>query len=177
MDKDKKTEIEIKKSFMTIYEALEPLEDETRNRVLMSVATIFGINANVARSSASFQVDEILESERDLGGDYKSPPEYSAFAELYSRADPVSNPDKALVAGYWLQVCQGADNFSGFSINGELTNLGHKLSNVTNALSSLINMKPQLVLQIKKTGKSKQARKTYKLSKAGIDRIKEMISG
>lgn len=62
-------------------------------------------------------------------------------------------------------------------MNTALNNLGHKLANVTVSLSVLIEAKPQLVLQLRKSGKSKQARKTYKLSVAGIDRVKEMIDG
>ena len=164
-------------TFKVIYEALEPLEEEVRQRVFASVATMLGINYSSAKSSILPKTIENSEDDDDVEAVIEGSSEDSTFAELYAKTDPTSNPDKALVAGYWLQVCQGNQNFSGFSINGELNNLGHKLSNVTHSLSSLINMKPQLVLQLRKTGKSKQARKTYKLSKAGIDRVKEMIRG
>ena len=34
-----------------------------------------------------------------------------------------------------------------------------------------------LILQVKKSGSSKQARKTYRVSDEGIKRVKEMIGG
>jgi hypothetical protein len=49
--------------------------------------------------------------------------------------------------------------------------------NITAALDDLKEVQPQLVLQLKKSGKSRQARKTYKISVAGVQRDKEMIGG
>jgi hypothetical protein len=172
MKESRKSDIE---AFKTIYEALEPLEEDARNRVLTSIATMFGIDGKVAISPPPPDIDEGTDGVEDVVEHSDNVNEYNEFAELYADTDPNSGAEKALVAGYWLQVCQGADNFSGFSVNSELNNLGHKLSNVTVSLSGLIKSKPQLVLQLKKTGKSQQARKTYKLSKAGVDRVKDLI--
>ena len=164
-------------AFKTVYDALEPLETEARQRVFTSVATMLAIGADAVKSNTSPPSRELARGAENVHDDNDGTDKYTAFAELYAEADPTSNADKALIAGYWLQVCKGTDNFSGFSINNELKNLGHKLANVTDALSKFIETKPQLVLQLKKTGKSRQARKTYKLSKAGIDRAEEMIGG
>jgi hypothetical protein len=62
-------------------------------------------------------------------------------------------------------------------LNTNLKNLGHGLSNVTDALTSLINRKPSFVLQTAKSGKSRQARKKYKLTRAGLDEVRRMIQG
>ena len=164
-------------AFQTVYNALEPLEKEVRERVLTSVATMLGIGASGTKLSTSSKTEITPGVKDDVDDNSEDSFEYDSFADLYAAADPVSNHDKALVAGYWLQVCQGEKNFSGYSINKELTNLGYRLPNVTTALSSLIDAKPQLALQIKKTGRSRQARKTYKLSQAGIDKVEEMIGG
>lgn len=104
-------------------------------------------------------------------------PKYAALAEIYDAARPTSNADKALVAGYWLQVCQGAESFDGFSANRELKHLGQGLANVTNAIDSLKGQKPALALQLKKSGKSQQARKVYKITVAGIKAVEAMING
>jgi hypothetical protein len=55
--------------------------------------------------------------------------------------------------------------------------LGHGLINITAALDDLREAKPALVLQVGKSGKSRQARKTYKLTIAGIKSVEEMIGG
>lgn len=99
------------------------------------------------------------------------------MAELDDAAAPKSNADTALIAGYWLQVCQGAETFDGFSANRELKHLGKGIANITHALESLKNQKPSLALQLRKSGKSQQARKTFKLTVAGIKAVEAMING
>jgi hypothetical protein len=165
------------KAFQQVHNALVELDEDAQARVLSSVSTLLGISAPVsaaAKPSATLAVEDDVEL--DTGGNVHAPQNFTEFAELYAATDPHSNSDKALVAGYWIQVCQGADNFSGQAINNELNHLGHKISNITNALSSLNEAKPQLVLQLRKSGKTQQARKTYKLSGEGIKRVKDMIS-
>ncbi len=74
-------------------------------------------------------------------------------------------------------MCQGADSFDSQSANTALKNLGHAIANITMALGALIKQKPALVLQTKKSGKSRQARKTFKLTVAGIKAVEDMING
>jgi len=58
-----------------------------------------------------------------------------------------------------------------------LKNLGHGIGNVTRACSALIAEKPALLMQVKKAGSTKQARKQYRLTTAGIQRVREMLAG
>jgi hypothetical protein len=55
--------------------------------------------------------------------------------------------------------------------------MGSGLANVTSTLESLKAKKPALVMQVGKTGRSRQARKTYKLTSAGIREVSEMLAG
>lgn len=71
-------------------------------------------------------------------------------------------------------MCQGHEHFASQAVNKELQNLGHALSNVTDAFKQLQNKKPALAIQVKKSGRSQQARKQYKLTQAGIDVINSM---
>lgn len=162
-------------AFQKVHNALVDLDEDMRARVLSSVSTLLGIGASVAPAKTGTPPagEETPEVDVVDNGQDQS---FTEFAELYAAADPHTTADKALIAGYWLQVCQGAENFSGQSVNNELNHLGHKIGNITNALSALNDAKPQLVLQLRKSGKSQQARKTYKLSAEGIKRVKDMIS-
>jgi hypothetical protein len=81
------------------------------------------------------------------------------------------------VGGYWLQVCQNSESFDGFSVNKELKDVGQGLGNITNAIDGLRSQKPALALQLKKSGKSQQARKTYKVTVPGIKAVEAMING
>jgi hypothetical protein len=102
---------------------------------------------------------------------------FSDFASLFAAADPGTDPERALVGAYWQQVCQGVAEWDSFSINKQLKHLGHGVGNITLALGSLIERRPQLVIQTRKSGKERQARKLYKLTAEGIKRVDEMLSG
>ena len=174
MNPDKVSEFD---AFKSVHDALEPLDDDARSRVVKSVITLLAIDAHVQPTSEI--EDEALDEPNEASAVEvsKDTKQFSTFAELHAAANPGTNSDKALVAGYWLQICEGAESFTSQSANKELMHLGHKLANITSALTALKGTKPQLVLQLKKSGSSQQARKTYKLSEAGVSRVNEMIHG
>jgi hypothetical protein len=144
-----------------VHKTLEGLEPSARQRVLEWVAKRFELSVKTGTAGV-FSADPSAS--------------FSTFAELMEKARPVLEKDKALVGGYWLQIVRGNEFFGSEPLNYELKNTGHGLKNVTDCLSRLIDEKPQLVLQLRKTGTAKQARKTYKLSLAGIKRVEEMMS-
>jgi hypothetical protein len=158
-----------------IYKALEPLSDEARTRVVAYISARLEVAPAVPRPQGL--AGPTQEQEAQLAQEQAKAPKYNSFAELFDAAAPNSNSERALVAGYWVQVCGGADNFDGFSANRELKNLGHGLANVTVAVEALRNQQPALALQLTKAGKTQQARKTYKLTLAGIKAVEGMIGG
>ena len=83
--------------------------------------------------------------------------------------------ERALVAAYWFQYLGGVSDFDSATLNKELKHLGHQSSNITTALTSLMSKKPQLVIQTRKSGASKQARKKYKLTNEGIKQVQRML--
>ena len=162
----------------TVYEALQPLDENSRQRVVDYVASRLEIS--IKKSTVPAVVGADTEADGgDLGRDELSPSEseYETFAELFDAAGPRSNADKALIAAYWAQVCEGSDSFDGFTINKALKDLGHGIPNITNAIDALKNQKPALALQLKKSGKSQQARKIYKVTAAGEKYVEAMTGG
>ena len=160
----------------TVFSALEPLDDDARTRIVVYVVARLEIDGLwVQANNARTEKTQLPLDNAALQGEQSTAPKYGSLAELFSAARPNSTAEKALVAGYWLQVCQSAENFDGFSANKELRNLGEGLPNITNAIDSLKAQQPQLVLQLKKSGISQQARKTYKLTHAGIQAAEKMI--
>jgi hypothetical protein len=165
-------------AMQALYNALEPLDDDARERVVKYIIARLEINAiTSAENRVKSRGNSVDVEETALQEEEAIAPKYGSFAELFDSLQPKSNPDKALAAGYWLQVCQGGESFEGFSANKELKNLGQGLANITNAIDGLRNQKPALALQLKKSGKSQQARKTYKLTVAGIKAVEAMIGG
>jgi hypothetical protein len=164
-------------AMQTLYAALEPLDDDARSRVVNYIVARLEISSLVAlklpngNSPPSTSEDEVNIAEEEKGAR-----KYSSLAELFDAAQPKSNADKALIAGYWLQVCQSAETFDAQSANKELKHLGEGLANITNAMESLKIQKPALALQLKKSGKSQQARKVYKITVAGIKAVENMTN-
>ncbi|MDC6170712.1 hypothetical protein [Paucibacter sp. XJ19-41] len=174
-------------AIQAIHGALAPLDEEAQMRVLTYIASLLGINPKFAggraaphAASPAADTAPTAGNEPESGGadaTPKSPATYGTFAELYAAANPKTNAEKALVVGYWLQVCEAAESFNAAQANKELTHLGHKLANITDAIDQMKNQKPMLMLQLKKSGSSQQARKLYKVSHEGIKRVEAMIRG
>ncbi len=102
---------------------------------------------------------------------------FEDIADLFSLASPKTDRERALVAGYWFTKGENKTDFTGQEVNSSLKHLGHGLKNITEALTSMMNKKPSLVMQTAKSGSSKQARKKYKITRAGLDFVERMISG
>jgi hypothetical protein len=102
--------------------------------------------------------------------------EFTELGELYAAADPQSDADKALVVGYWLQYKDGAPDFAAQAINTTLKHMGYGIANITTAFDTLKARKPAHILQLKKAGTSRQARKTYKVTLAGKQAVEAMVA-
>ena len=154
----------------TVAEALASLETSARARVLRWATDRFGDNAARLPSPAPIPTER---EEQPVGAELA---EYSDLADLFSAAAPRTDALKVLVAAYWLQVAEGRTDVDSFSANQKLKDLGHGVSNVTRAFDSLISQRPQPVVQTRKSGPSRQARKKYKLTAVGKQRIEEMAN-
>jgi hypothetical protein len=169
-------------AIQAVHAALEQLDDEARLRVLTYIVSLLGIDTKVgvARTvapSSGAASDADGDTEDAIPAEVSTRPAttFGTFAELYAAANPKTNAEKALVVGYWLQVCQSAESFTAASANKELTHLGHKIANITDAIDQMKSQKPMLILQLKKSGSSQQARKLYKVSHEGVKRVEAMI--
>lgn len=103
--------------------------------------------------------------------------EFEDVAALYTAASPRTEPERALVVGYWFQIHQGMKDFDSQRINAELKNMGHRVGNITDAFTRLMERKPQYVIQTRKSGTARQARKLYRVTNEGIKRVQGMLGG
>jgi hypothetical protein len=170
MDQDK--EISAMARISETLDKFNKDEVETVKRILRWAASRYGLNSieNLANST-----DRASHATRDTG-DFEER-SFEDLADLFHAASPKTEADKALVASFWLTTGEKKTSFTGWEVNKELKNLGHGIGNITDALSSLMRRKPALVLQTAKSGTSRQARKKYKLTRAGLDYLRRMTSG
>lgn len=171
-------------AMQAVFSALNPLDEGARQRVVAYVSSRLGLAMAADRKPQNGKRDVMDVAEHDdtddeeVSGQTKGPaPTFEHLAEVFDAVDPQTDRDRALVAAYWLQSSTGASSVDGFSINKELKHLGHGLGNVTRAIDGLKATKPALMIQLKKSGKSQQARKEYKVTAAGIKYIEGILNG
>jgi hypothetical protein len=152
-------------AMQSVLAALQPLDEQARVRVLRWGWERFGEGAAAITAM----------SDRHAAVGTERSETFVDAADVVARASASNGPERALCVGYFLQEVNGQTGFSGQDINSALKHLGHPLSNVTKTLSDLRGQKPALVLQVSKAGRAQQARKTYRLTVAGVDRVRQML--
>ena len=145
-----------------ITEVLSPLEPDAIERVLRYITQRYQTKVNSK---------PLVESPTQNSGTT-----YSEFHELFDAAGPESSSERALVAGYWFQQIQSKPELDGFLLNKELKNLGYPSNNITRDLDTLMKQSPRLITQLRKEGKSQQARKTYKLTSEGVRFVQNKLA-
>ena len=166
-----------------IAKALQYLDTESIRRVLIWASDRFDAKLELGSVQNIDSQTNNGNGEDDIngGGTFEEGTEevdeLTEIADLFAITTPKNDPEKALLAAYWFQHLNSYNDFDAATINKELKHLGYASSNITNALSSLMTRKPQLVIQTKKSGNSQQARKKYKLTIEGIKQAKRMLDG
>jgi hypothetical protein len=167
-------------------DALSSLDPETRSRAIRWAAEKYGVplsalplGANGAGVSAmpldsvpEIGVQASIEAPRSVVQSVVLPATFEHFADLFNAVEPKSVMDKALAAAYWHHVVIGRADWESATLNVDLRDLGHKIPAINRALDSAIQRRPALVVQLKKSGSARQARKIYKLTTEGINYIR-----
>jgi hypothetical protein len=102
--------------------------------------------------------------------------DYPELGELYSAAAPSTDMEKALVAAAWYQVSQGQTEVDAQAINTSLKGLGYPVGNITRALDVLRDSRPAQIMQLKKMGSSRQARKKFRVTMEGLKAVERLLN-
>lgn len=159
------------KAIANVVEALKHLDASAIVRVLDWASRRYAASAGGDRLTVRDDTET-----PSLDGDVRADGRYSDLAELYTAADPKTESESVLIAAYWHHVAHKTDALDSQALNRDLKDLGRGVGNVTRACSVLIQQRPALMLQVKKAGSTKQARKQYRLTAAGLQRAREMLS-
>jgi hypothetical protein len=171
---DDKAEAELA-AMSTMRKALASLDEDSRQRVMDWVSDYYGYSGRRKPAPpAPPRPNPPGNGDPDGGGD--QPQQYPDFAALYHAANPQTDWERAMVGGYWFQVVPTKPDFGSREVNKALNNLGHKVANITNALTAAINQRPQPVIQVGKAGKAQQANKRYRITDEGIRRVQRMLA-
>lgn len=161
-------ELDAMKSVST---ALEGLSDSARKRVLSWVLDLYQYSKSMDDSPGP----ELASEDSEFTAESKGPENFGTLAELFAESGPATDADKSLVVAYWIQFVQGKEEVDSQQINSELKNLGYGVNNITRAIDNLTKRKPALVVQMRKSGNTKQARKKFKVTVAGKQYVSDML--
>lgn len=153
----------------TLASALDPLPEQARARVLSWARSRYGGMAGSAAPSAA-RVDEV--GRQRLGLD-----SFPTLGELMGACSPDSDDRRALLAAAFISHGSEGGAFTGAQVNGALKHLGHRVHNITRVLEALIAQRPAMVVQLRKSGTSRQARKLYKVTDGGLVEVQRLIAG
>ena len=165
-------------AMVQVEQALVDLSEDERGRVLSWAGARFGVVLAVPKASPSYSsralpADEEGESPQD---EVVNPAEISSLAEFYDLASPSTDAEKVLVVGYWFQFREGAQELEALKINNQLKHLGHGVGNVSRALEAHKSQKPALMIQKRKEGATKQARKKFVVTNEGKKYVDRMLA-
>ncbi|RWX75560.1 hypothetical protein EPK99_17835 [Neorhizobium lilium] len=150
-----------------ISDTLEKLGEDERSRVLTWAMSRFCAPAANADPTHSGTKDNPQKPTDDA---------FSEFADLYYAASPKDHGEKALTASYWLSLENGGQSFPSQDVNSLLKNLGFAVPNITDALNQCLREKPATIIQTRKNGTTRQGRKLYKITDAGVRRVQSMTA-
>lgn len=158
----------------SIAATLKKLPEEARGRVLEYMMKLFAKDQLIVTKPAPARE---YDDPADEPTKTAAPQSFADFPALFgaAAAETRSGTERALLAGYYLQVVMGESDFDAFNANKELRHVGYEASNITRDFDNLMSRTPSLILQTKKLGNTKQARKQYRLTHAGIKAVEEML--
>jgi hypothetical protein len=154
-----------------IREALAQLEEAEARQVIGWAAEYYGVSVQRTRDTGVAAADS-----DDVGAEFQGN-DFKDIGQLFEVAEPSTEAERALVASYWLQIIEDEEAVEAQRVNDELKDLGIGIGNVTRAMQRLIERKPALIRQVSKSGTSRQGRKKFRLTQAGIREVQDLISG
>jgi hypothetical protein len=146
----------------------DPVLKERARDLLLKQAFGTGV-AQVQPSSQASGAPAPLETRVDATGAVP----FSALIEKWS---PSTQADWALLGAYYFQKIMGEQNVTGFQVSTELKQHGYGVTNITDSFSANMEAEPARILT-KKSGKSKQAKKSYRVTTAGIKYVEDRLNG
>jgi hypothetical protein len=158
-------------AMVQVESALSALEATERSRVIQWAQAKFRSTGSGTNRGTP---DTVVELERSAGGHDLGSDDLPAF---YDAAHPESDAEKALVCTYWMQFRKGAADVDSQAVNTELKHLGQGIGNITRAFEALKSQRPALIVQTRKEGSTKQARKKFKLTTEGKRAVERMLQG
>ncbi|CAA9374236.1 MAG: hypothetical protein AVDCRST_MAG89-4854, partial [uncultured Gemmatimonadetes bacterium] len=171
----------------TAISSYDPVLKERARDILLEHA--FGRAAAPARPrAAAASADEAGEGEeaprrrpgRPKGsglGVRRGPRAGMSMGSLLEQWHPETMAERALLGAYTLSRGKADKTVTSQAINAELKRAGIPVPNITRAIESNLRAKPPLMVQKKKMGTTRQARKQYAITPEGVEFVESRLQG
>jgi len=100
-----------------------------------------------------------------------------AMPNLLGQWQPETMAERALMGAYTLSRGKADKTVTSQAINAELKRAGIPVPNITRAIESNLRAKPPLMVQKKKMGTTRQARKQYAITPEGVEFVETKLQG
>ena len=147
----------------------DPIMREKARDLLLKQA--FGAGATHVQPSSQAAADQGPEGKRTETG---APAPFNTLIEKWT---PTTQAEWALLGAYYFQRILGHQNVTGLQVNKELKQHGYGVANITDCFTINMDADPARMLQTKKSGKSKQAKKLYLVTTAGTKYVEDKLNG
>ncbi|ABC81617.1 hypothetical protein Adeh_1845 [Anaeromyxobacter dehalogenans 2CP-C] len=141
-----------------------------QERILRWAAESLGLaNPSKATSKSATAAEAEGDAKTALEG-------FETAADALAASHAETQADQVLVVAAFLTKKNGKTELTAQEINTELKNQGHGIGSINKVIDTLKDQKPQLMIQTKKSGKTQQARKNYKVTGKGFEKVQKMLS-
>lgn len=154
-----------------IANALDHLPEDARARVLAWARSRYMPRISQLGDSTAFAPPTSPPPSPSTSGSGET------LAEFFADCSPQDDAQRVLVAATFLRRRGGTEVFTAAQAHADLIQLGYRIVNITRVLEGLEAQRPALVVMVRKEGKTKQARKLYKVTEAGLRNVGEMRIG
>jgi hypothetical protein len=114
---------------------------------------------------------------RGSGTGRRGPRGGMAMPSLLGQWQPETMAERALMGAYTLSRGKADKTVTSQAINAELKRAGIPVPNITRAIESNLRAKPPLMVQKKKMGTTRQARKQYAITPEGVEFVESRLQG
>lgn len=153
-----------------IYRSLKGLDENARQRVIKWIVDKYSITL-IKHEEADSE-----KTRRRIFAPYFEIKSFKSVTDIFSKARPKNDIEKVLIISAYLQETKLGSELTGREINKNLNLLGHGVRNITSTIGSLMHRKPQLMIQTRKEGKTRQAQKKYKVTAEGLALVTKMVN-
>ena len=114
---------------------------------------------------------------RGSGTGRRGPRGAASMGNLLGQWQPETMAERALIGAYTLSRGKADKTVASQAINAELKRAGIPVPNITRAIESNLRAKPPLMMQKKKMGTTRQARKQYAITPEGVEFVENKLRG